>query len=229
VLAISACTRDDLIARYGVEKERISVVPAAADQRFKDLLVATPEDRSGPTTVLMVGNVLPRKNLSVVARAVRLMRDHGTDVRLRVVGTVHPTGRADTALADRLLGDSVQVLGYVSREGLARELRSANVLAFPSLFEGFGVPVLEAMAAGLPVVVSDRTSLPEVVGEAGLVVPAEDPSAWAAALEAALGPAGPQLVALGKEREGQFSWDASAATVSGLLARVSAGGAPAAR
>jgi alpha-1,3-rhamnosyl/mannosyltransferase len=139
------------------------------------------------------------------------------------VGTVHPSGRADAALADRLLGDVVEVVGYVSREQLARELRSAHVLAFPSLFEGFGVPVLEAMAAGLPVVVSDRTSLPEVVGEAGLVVAAEDVSAWAVALEDALGPAGPALVAKGRARQSEFSWNASAETVSDLLARVSGG------
>ena len=78
--------------------------------------------------------------------------------------------------------------GYVTRLELARELRSAHVLAFPSLFEGFGIPVLEAMAAGLPVVVSDRTSLPEVAGGAGLVAPAEDAGAWADALGHALEP-----------------------------------------
>jgi glycosyltransferase involved in cell wall biosynthesis len=229
LLAVSACTRDDLIARYGVEKERISVVPAAVDPHFKQLLETMPEDRTGPPTVLVVGNVLPRKNLSVVVRAVRLMRDRGSDVRLRVVGTVHPTGRADAALADRLLGDAVELSGYVSREQLARELRSAHVLAFPSLFEGFGVPVLEAMVAGLPVVVSDGTSLPEVVGAAGIIVPAGDPSAWAMALEDALGAAGPALVAKGRDRQSEFSWLGSAQTVSDLLARVSDGTAPAPR
>jgi glycosyltransferase involved in cell wall biosynthesis len=162
--------------------------------------------------------VLPRKNLPVVARAVRLMRDRGEDVVLRVVGTVHPTGRRDEAVARSELGEHVTFTGYVSRETLACELRSAHVLAFPSLFEGFGIPALEAMAARLPVVVSDRTSLPEVVGAAGLVVPAEDPDAWAAALTRPLQPAtSADLVAAGTLREAEFRWDRSAAGVAAVL------------
>src|SRR4029079_18633732 len=105
---------------------------------------------------------------------------------LRVVGAVHPGGRADAALAAQLLGDAVTVTGYVSTAALAAELTRAHVLAFPSLFEGFGIPALEAMAAGVPVVASDRTSLPEVVGDAGPVGAAEDVQAWADAIPRAL-------------------------------------------
>ena len=170
----------------------------------------------------MVGNVLPRKNLPVVARAVRLMRDRGSDVVLRVVGTVHPTGRGDAELARQLLGDAVTVAGYVSTADLAAELSRAHVLAFPSLFEGFGIPALEAMAAGVPVVVSDRTSLPEVVGDAGLLVPAEDPEAWADALQRALEPAeSARLVVAGERRVTQLTWAASAGLVSGALRQAS--------
>ena len=193
-------------------------MPNAVDPRLTAILTATPESRGGRPTVLMVGNVLPRKNLPVVAKAVRLMRDRGQDVVLRVVGTVHPTGRRDEAVARSELGEHVTFTGYVSREELACELRSAHVLAFPSLFEGFGIPAVEAMAAGLPVVVSDRTSLPEVVGDAGLVVPAEEPDAWAEALSRALQPAvAADLVAAGARREAQFRWERSAASVAAVL------------
>jgi len=223
VLADSDYTRTDLMDRYGVAPDRVTVVPLAVEPRFAEVLRATPEARGGRPTVLVVGNVLPRKNLPVAARAVRLLRDRGEDVVLRVVGTVHPTGRRDAAEVLRLLGDAVTLTGYLTREELARELRSAHVLAFPSLFEGFGIPVLEAMAAGLPVVVSDRTSLPEVAGGAGLVVPAEDVEAWAEAVKAASGPAGPALVTSGGERAQEFSWARSAVMVSAILAVVSGG------
>jgi glycosyltransferase involved in cell wall biosynthesis len=222
VVVDSDYTREDLVRRYGTDPARVTVVPLAVDQHFRELLRATPERRSDRPTVLMVGNVLPRKNLPVVARALRILRDRGEDVALRIVGTVHSTSQPEVARAHRLLGDGIMTLtGYATPTELARELRSAHVLAFPSLFEGFGIPVLEAMAAGLPVVVSDRTSLPEVAGTAGLVVPAEDPDAWADALSSAmLADVTSRLRAAGFGRESGFTWDRAALAVSQALAAV---------
>jgi glycosyltransferase involved in cell wall biosynthesis len=218
VLTVSEFTKADIVATYHLRSDQVTVAPNAVDPRMAALLAATPETRGGRPTVLMIGNVLPRKNLPVVAKAMRLMRDRGEDVVLRVVGAVHPTGRRDEAVARSELGEHVSFTGYVSRETLACELRSAHVLAFPSLFEGFGIPAVEAMAAGLPVVVSDRTALPEVVGDAGLVVPAEDPGAWAEALSRALEPStAAGLVTAGKLREAEFRWERSAVPVSALL------------
>lgn len=219
VVVDSEYTRQDLLARYpGTASDQVTVVPLAVDPEFVSLLRETPADRTGPPTVLVVGNVLPRKNLVVVARAVRLLRDRGSDVRLRAVGTVHPTGRADAERVRALLGDAVTITGYLAPAELAIELRQAHVLAFPSLFEGFGIPAVEAMAAGLPVVVSDRTSLPEVVGDAGLVAAAEDPEAWADALLRAMEPAeSVRLAAAGERRAAEHDWAGAAATVSRLL------------
>lgn len=225
VLTVSEFSKADLVSRYGLDPAQVTVVPNAVDPRLAALIEKTPEDRATPT-VLMVGNVLPRKNLPVVARAVRLMRDRGSEAVLRVVGTVHATGRRDAEEAHRLLGDAVSLTGYVSRELLARELRTASVLAFPSMFEGFGIPVLEAMAAGLPVVVSDRGALPEVAGDAALVAEAEDVSAWASSLEAALGGRSAELAGSGRRRANQFDWSGSAALVSNVLASAAAGASP---
>ena len=219
VLTVSEHSKADLVRVYRLDPARVSVVPNAVDPRLAGLLSTTPQDRAGRTTVLVVGNVLPRKNIPVVARAVRLLRDRGDDVVLRIVGTVARSGRADARVTKQLLGDAVSMTGYVTQQQLAGELRGAHLLAFPSLFEGFGIPVLEAMAAGLPVVVSDRTSLPAVVGDAGSVVPAEDPEAWAEALRAALAPdETARLVEAGHQRAAAFTWPAAAATVSAVLA-----------
>jgi glycosyltransferase involved in cell wall biosynthesis len=224
VVVDSDYTREDLVRRYGTNPASVTVVPLAVDPHFRELLRATPERRCDRSTVLMVGNVLPRKNLPVVARAVRILRDRREDVVLRIVGTVHKTGEPDVAQARRLLGDGVMTLtGYAPPAQLARELRSAHVLAFPSLFEGFGIPVLEAMAAGLPVVASDRTSLPEVTGSAGLLVPAEDPSAWADSLSQALQPeVTARLRDAGLGREQAFTWGRSAEIVHTCLVQAAA-------
>jgi glycosyltransferase involved in cell wall biosynthesis len=220
VLTVSEYSKADLLRRYGLDPADVTVVPNAVDPRLVELLATMPEERSGAPTILMVGNVLPRKNLPVLARAVRLMRDRGSDAVLRVVGTVAPTGRADAEGATRLLGDAVSMTGYLTRRQLARELRSAHVLVFPSLFEGFGIPALEAMAAGLPVVVSDRTSLPEVVGDAGLVVPAEEPEAWADSVTHALQPdQRDRMARAGNERVREFRWAAAAESVREVLVR----------
>jgi glycosyltransferase involved in cell wall biosynthesis len=217
ILAVSEYTRQDLIRRYDVEPERVTVAHAAIDPAFAALIESIPAERHGPPTVLAVGNVLPRKNLVVVAAAVALMRSRGVDARLRVVGSVRPSGRGHAKEMRRLLGDALELSGYIDRRALAGAYRSAHVLAFPSLFEGFGIPVIEAMSAGLPVVVSDRTSLPEVVGVDGSVVPAEDPTAWAAALERAFDH-GRELGLRSTERAKQFSWAATAAVAGGVLA-----------
>jgi len=221
VLTVSEYSKSDIIRLYEVDPARVTVVPNAVDPRLANLLKATPEARGGQPTVLMVGNVLPRKNLPVVARAIRLMRDRGEDVVLRVVGSVHRTGRRDADQAIRLLGDAVTFTGYVTPEQLARELRSAHVLAFPSLFEGFGMPLLEAMFAGLPVAASDRTSLPEVAGEAALVVPAEDYCAWADAMSDLLAQGDARhIVQAGLDRQEAFRWEDAATVVSQLLTSI---------
>ncbi len=226
LLALSESTRDDLVRHYGLDPARVAVAPAAVDPAFARQLSAPREAAGGPATVLTVGNVLPRKNLVVVARAVRLLRDRGADLRLLVVGRVPPSGRAAASAMSALLGSHVEIAGYLAADELARAYRSSAVLAFPSLYEGFGIPVVEAMTAGTPVVVSDRTSLPEVVGDAGIVVPAEDAQAWADALTAALDPdRAAQLAAAGRARAAGYTWAQSASVVAATLEAAARSGA----
>lgn len=225
VVALSQWTKHDLVRLYDIDPSRVTVAPAAVETGLAALLGHGPRrPRSGPAVVLSVGNVVPRKNLLVLARAVRSLRDLGRDVTLRVIGSVPRSGRATARELTDVLGDHVTIAGYVDQERLALAYRSADVFAFPSLYEGFGIPVVEAMTAGLPVVASDRTALPEVVADAGLVVPADDVSAWSDAITTALDPdEAVTLAERGRARARSFSWVKSAELVSRSLTFAASG------
>jgi glycosyltransferase involved in cell wall biosynthesis len=215
VLTPTEWTRQDVLARYDVEPERVLVAPCAVDPQLLAALVAAPVVRDREPVVLCVGTVLPRKNLAVVARAVVRLRAGGVPVVLRLVGPVPPAGNAVLAELRELLPNGLEVRGAVSAEGLVDAYRTASVLAFPSRFEGFGIPVLEAMAAELPVVCSTATCLPEVAGDAAVLVGPDDVESWAAALSASLdgGPAVLARVRAGVARAGRFSWASTARAV----------------
>jgi alpha-1,3-rhamnosyl/mannosyltransferase len=123
---------------------------------------------------------------------------------------------------DRLgIGARVRRLGRIPEPDVAWLLHNAVALTCPSLYEGFGLPVLEAMAAGCPVLAADRTALPEVVAHAGVLLPAEDPAAWAAAMVRLLDDAGERdaLKRAGFARAAQFSWSAAAERLAGAYRR----------
>ena len=213
VIAVSQATADDLTELYGVEPERISVVPlgveppGAADQAAAAQLLADLRVR-GPF-LLAVGTMEPRKNLPRLLAAFGEVTDELPDHFLVVAG---PVGWGP---ALRPTWDSVRVklAGPLDDPVLQALYRSADGLAYPSLHEGFGLPVVEAMAHGLPVLTSDRSSLPEVAGDAALLVDPLDRGAIAkglvrlvtdSALRRRLADAGPR-------RAARFTWPATAA------------------
>lgn len=213
-------TRSRLVAHYRVAPERVLLAPLALDPQLAAQL-DRPRHPRDQQVILCVGTVLPRKNLPVVAAAVHRLRASGSDVRLRLVGPLRAAGHADLVRMTDLLGPALDVVGAVSEQQLAEEYAGADVLAYPSLHEGFGLPLLEGMAAGLPVVSSNATCLPEVAGDGALLVEPHDVAAWAAALESAL--TSPEdLVARGRRRVGEFSWDSTTAAVREAI-RLAAG------
>ncbi|MGH3137015.1 MAG: glycosyltransferase family 4 protein [Gaiellaceae bacterium] len=195
VFVNSEFTGRDVIQTLGVSAERVRVARPAAKNVFR---AEGPAADLGATYVLTVATLEPRKNLQALIEAHRLL---GGDVLLAVVGG---EGWGEQPLLD---GPRIRRLGYVSDEELARLYRGAAVAVYPSRFEGFGIPVIEAMACGVPVVVSSHESLDEASGQAAVRADPDDPSAIAAAIERSLAER-ERLVAAGLEHSRTFTWRA---------------------
>jgi glycosyltransferase involved in cell wall biosynthesis len=175
----SRFTADDLHERLRVAPQRTHVAYPGIDPRFA--AEGPRRDLDGPY-VLSVSTLEPRKNLSALVRAFQLVRRERPELVLAVVGA-EPPGGAHTAALD---GEGVRRLGFVPDDELVRLYRGASAFAYPSIYEGFGMPIVEAMASRTPVVASDHPSLDEASGSAAVRADPADPEAFAAAIEAAL-------------------------------------------
>ena len=218
VLAVSESTKRDIIELLGVPAERIDVTPLAADPGFRPVAGEELERFLGEQGivrpfVLSVGTLEPRKNLPLLLRAfASIAGEVPHDLVLAgpegwMTDEIHETRR-------RLdLGDRLRFTGYVEADALPAWYSAADLFIYPSLYEGFGLPPLEAMACGTPVITSDVSSLPEVVGDAALTVPPTDETALAEVMRRVLAnPAlGADLRARGLERAQRFSWERTAA------------------
>ena len=199
VLTVSERTKRDLIERYGLPEAKIVVTPNGVDPAFTREGPA----RNGSPYALFVGAIQPRKDPLTALRA--LARSDG-DLRLVMAGPHKRGGRAVREEIRRLgLERRVELPGYVSKHELASLYRGAACLVFPSRDEGFGLPVVEAMACGTPVVATATGAIPEVAGDAAILVEPGDPAAVAEGIVRALAERD-RLVAAGLERARLFTW-----------------------
>jgi glycosyltransferase involved in cell wall biosynthesis len=200
VLAISELTRRDLVELYGIPEEKIVVTPLAADPAFSPDGPAT----DGPPYALFVGSLQPRKEPTVAIEALSLLGDE--ELRLVLAGPDKGSrAAAERAAVELGVADRVELRGHVSQGELAALYRGAACLVFPSRYEGFGLPVLEAMASGTPVVASSAGALPEVAGDAAILVEERNAPALAGGIERAIADR-ERLRAAGLERARRYSW-----------------------
>ena len=203
VLAVSERTKRDLVEHYRISEEKVVVTPNGVDAIFRP----NGDVPDSPPYALFVGGIQPRKDPLTAIEALALV---GGDLRLVLVGDEKRRGEEVRTAVRRLgLERRVELVGYVEHEGLASLYRGAACLVFPSRYEGFGLPVLEAMASGTPVVATTAGAVPEVAGNAAVLVAPGDPEALAEGIRRALGDR-ERLVAAGLERARMFTWSETA-------------------
>jgi glycosyltransferase involved in cell wall biosynthesis len=205
VLAVSDFTKREVVQLAGVSPERVRVVPNATD----DAVFTADGPRAEGDYVLALGTLEPRKNLPRLAEATRRL-----GVELRLVGAPG-WGQVDVD------GNGVRWLGRLPDEEVAALYRGALCFAYPSLYEGFGIPVLEAMRCGAPVVTSAGSAMEEVVGPAAELVDPLDPDAIADGIRRAIS-RGAELRAAGLERAQLYSWDTAARATADVYREVAA-------
>ncbi|MFQ6057989.1 MAG: glycosyltransferase family 4 protein [Anaerolineae bacterium] len=220
IIAVSQCTKDDLMHYYAVPSEKITVVYEGVDARFQPVTdpdaLARMRARYGlpERYVLCVSTIEPRKNLATLLEAYQALREGGSGFKLVIVGR---KGWLYEGFFRRLhelgLEGEVVLLGFVPDEDLPALYSAADLFVFPSLYEGFGLPPLEAMACGTPVIASNTSSLPEVVGEAGILIDPHHVGGLVEAMERVLmdEPLRAEMRAKGLERARRFMWGRAAA------------------
>jgi glycosyltransferase involved in cell wall biosynthesis len=233
IIAVSEYTRRDALRAYpSLAPEKFVVIPEGVEPRFRpdvdpDLVAGVRDRYSLPQRfILTVGTIEPRKNHTTLVEAFATVRTHHPEVGLVIAGG---RGWLSDRFFDRVralgLDDQVVFTGHVADEEMPALFKAAEVFAFPSEFEGFGLPPLEAMACGVPVVSSDAASLPEVLGDAGMSIAPRDVAGWVQVLDRLLNdaPLRASFAARGLERARLFSWDTAAERTSEVYRSVMAG------
>jgi glycosyltransferase involved in cell wall biosynthesis len=209
VIAVSNQTKQDLVEHYDVEVCKIAVIPNGVDEAFR------PEGPARDATpyLLFVGALQPRKDPLAAIEALSLA---DSDLRLVLVGPDKGSAAdARRAVARLGLGGRVEFAGHVEKPALAALYRGAQALVFPSRYEGFGLPVLEAMASGTPVVATSAGAIPEVAGQAAVLVDPGDPVALAGGIERALADR-ERFSRAGLERARLYTWTETARRTLGV-------------
>jgi glycosyltransferase involved in cell wall biosynthesis len=219
IITVSENSKRDLCRLLAVPEEKVRVIYNGVEPQFRVATQPALVERVRakyelpPKIVLSVGVLEPRKNLERLVQAFALLRQRGIEHRLVLVGAAG-WGYENLLRLPRELGldDAVRFLGFVSQADLPLLYNAADLFVYPSLYEGFGLPALEAMACGTPVVVSHVSSLPEVVGDAGVLVDPHSVEGIAEAIYRCLRSDGlrEELREAGLKQAARFSWHEAA-------------------
>ncbi len=230
VMTVSESSKRDILRFVDVDPDKIAVIPNAYDDRFgvepreEDVVRVRERYQLHDEFVLYAGIVKPHKNLERLIAAFQIVRKRGLDhLKLVLIGDeISKYAALRRAVHQHQLHQYVRFLGYLPEETLAVMYRLAGVFVFPSLYEGFGLPPLEAMASGTPVVTSNISSLPEVAGDAAVLVDPYDPEAIADGIYRVLTDASLRhdLRHKGLIRAHQFSWEDSVRRIHDIYDRV---------
>jgi glycosyltransferase involved in cell wall biosynthesis len=219
VIAISASTKRDILRVLDVSGDKVDVVPCGVDEDFRPLESRSQLDalrtrwHLPPRMLLFVGTLEPRKNLTTLLRSYALLKQRFDPPPLVLGGPKGWRCQEIFSLAEELgLENEVLFPGFIPREELPLWYNAASLFIYPSLYEGFGLPPLEAMACGIPVVASNTSALPEVVSDAGLLVEPIDAEGMAQAMQRVLsdGDLRDTLREKGLQRAKSFSWPRAA-------------------
>ena len=218
VITISENSKRDIMEHLKVPEEKIRVIYVAADEQFKpleeeDVAEIKREYNLDFPFILSLSVLEPRKNLPILIKSFHKLKNQGLGHRLVIGGGKGWKYENIFRTVEELgLDKEVIFLGCVPGEDLPKLYNAADLFVFPSLYEGFGLPPLEAMACGCPVITSNTSSLPEVVGDAGVMVDPYDVNGWAEAMDRVLLNKGlkQDMRERGLERAKMFSWEKTA-------------------
>ena len=211
IITVSSFTRQELVAWLPEVGDKVTVIHNGSHARARP--APGPDAEGSPPYALMLGTLEPRKNLPLALDALRILRQRGLDLRLVLAGGKSSLLDVPGLLRKRGLGEpEVTRTGYVDDARVSALLTGARVLVFPSLYEGFGMPLLEAMEAGVPVVAVRAGATPETVGDAALLVEPGDAEGFADAMEQAAFDESvrARLIPAGKAQAANFTWERAA-------------------
>ena len=233
ILTVSEASKRDILRFFKVPSEKVTVIPNAIDKRFRiapaeeEVVRVRERYQLSGRFVLYAGNVKPHKNLERLLDAFFILRREGVDdFKLLIIGNeISKYATLRRAVHRYNLHKHVRFLGFVPGDTLAVLYRLADAFVFPSLYEGFGLPPLEAMASGTPVLTSNVSSLPEVVGDAAILINPYDPRSIADGMRRLLTDATlrQDLKARGLARAHQFSWARSVSRIREIYGEVGQG------
>ena len=215
ILSISEFTKNELVEIMGIAPDKITVTPLAQPESFcrpsySQIHQFKKENQLPDNYFLYLGNIEPRKNLITLIRAFKHFSDTNHNIKLILAG--EQTWLSETVIQEinnLNLENSVFMPGYVNEKDLPLWYAASLAFVYPSKYEGFGLPVIEAMATGTPVITSNVSSLPEVAGDAAILIPPDDIDGWASSMSAIANSLKmrKQLIDSGLERAATFSWE----------------------